>query len=161
MPVSQPHFRVCQLKKNYKKQNGYSFAVSINCMLIFSQSSAPLEWVICSILNVCFFPTIGWDWHKRDRKREETRRGFESERRGIRVGSYICHTRSRFSGLLLFRVVGVKTGCALMWSGDMSKSVFVCVCSVVHVGCWCPLSFPVVLLVFTCFKQHAPSPNTL
>lgn len=46
---------------------------------------------------------------------------------GMRVGSYFWHARSRFLGLLLFRVVGVKTGWATIWSGCMSKSAFVCV----------------------------------
>lgn len=108
----------------YKNRNAYikppfmhkkkKKAVAINHLLIFSHSRAPLEWVIFSMPNVCYY---FFSYHGlRPTQMRQTKR-ILSEDMKVKDGECVqgelfwsAHTRSRFSGLLLFRVVGVKTG---------------------------------------------------
>lgn len=119
-----------------------SFLCSVNW---FSHSSVLLR--VGDIFHPdCLF--FSYRWFRLTQMRQKKRKKTTSERRGMRVESYFGHARSRFLGLLLFRVVGVKTGCAPIWSGGMSKSAFACVPAR---SCTWAADVPWVFLWFFCF----------
>ena len=105
----------------------------------------------------------------RERKREREKRakewGIESERWGTRVQSYFwpvwvfsyTHTHSRFSALLLFRMVGVKrVSFDLTWLRVLRVHLRVCVhiCVLISLGFSCGC-YGLLL----CFEQLATAPN--
>lgn len=135
--------------------------------LIFSHSSALLSgWYFpYGNIRVFFFPIlmVYSDTSERHSEREggrmkrETEWGTESERWGTRVELFLArlgvshtHVRSRFWGLLLLRVVGVRGGWVLIWFDFalwevLCLCVDVCICVCVHV---CYLrDFPAVAMV--------------
>lgn len=114
-----------------------------------------------------FLPMVLGDTNETEttqKKKKETQSERLKARHGERqsaelfLAGVFLHTRSRFSGLLLFRTVGVKKGWVLIWF-DCVTFLPACVCVYIEHASWYPGGFPVVALVSFCFDQLAPTPN--